>query len=979
MRWVKVEAQHTISWSIQPNKKSMYVFKLLHLGPELTMGIYSNFGIFKHPGNNGTPTNPPAQTSSADESTTQTPDPNDAKIRPMSGQNDTSTAQEELKAKGFIPVLWHGKCEAEKVTLGTYPVPSGCGGMYGLIFDNTFSRQVSKTATIVILTYASNAPPNAPHHMSMVQGGMGGPVSPGLSAKSKASDSVDSLHSNPHMRQAGSRGSSASRGISATGRQENENGTATYIVGVLQKRRRKRGQGYARRFFSLDFATCTLSYYYNRNSSALRGAIPLSLAAIAADARRKEISIDSGAEVWHLKAGTQKDFDDWTKALQKASNVARGVDVDRTPTKPPAGRAVGLQNVASNQEEDKEWEQVEALVSRIVGTRDAVRRLSADTAPRKHSHLSPAVPPEQNGDYFGSAQTEKRSFWKRKSSAAVTPPVVQRNSQLAVPTTTTNVTSSSATTPGKSPLIHHHHEEHNMHQHCSALRHDLDAVLSDFSALIARSKRRRFPPLPVMSRNSFDSFSSDEFYDAEDDPNHSHLMNMDHHSEAGTAVSDVDLDFVTDVESLSSGSEELGGPSIAANFPTKPKSFDPLPIDPPRRRRTIPPAAQMPPSLIAFLRKNVGKDLSTISMHVSANEPVSLLQRVAEQFEYASLLDSAASHKDATQRLLNVSTFAISQFSAQRAKERAIRKPFNPLLGETYELIRSSSETPGGFRLLVEKVSHRPVRLAMQADSANWSFSSSPAPTQKFWGKSLELNTDGRVRIALRLADGNDELYSFNIATVFLRNVVVGEKYVEPVGTMTVINETSGAKATIEFKQKGMFGGRSEDVSIETYDSDGTHTGFGATGMWTSCLRIVENGKPGQEIWRIGNLVDNPGKCYGLTTFAAGLNEITDLEKAKLPPTDSRLRVDQRAAEEGDLEKAEEWKVNLEEGQRRRRREMEERGEVWCPRWFTKVENADGVGVEGEEEVWKLKGGKDGYWEERGKGKWEGVEDILAG
>jgi len=784
------------------------------------------------------------------------------------------------------------------------------------------------------------------------------------------------------MKQVGSRGSSSSRGISATGRNEGEHVNATYHVGVLQKRRRKKGQGYARRFFSLDFVTCTLSYYYNRNSSALRGAIPLSLAAIAADARRKEISIDSGAEVWHLKASNPKEFDEWTMALQKASNVARGVEVERTPMKSPEGRGLGVQNVASNQEEDREWEQVEGLVSRIVGTRDAVRRLSADTAPKRHAHLSPNISQEQNSDYFGTAPVEKRSFWKRKSSAGVTPPIVQRNSQLSIPTTTTNISSNGLTTPGKSPLLNQHHEEPNMHRHCSALLKDLNSVLSDFSALIARSKRRRFPPLDMVSRNSFDSFSSEVFYDAEDDPNHSHLMHMDHVSEAGTTVSDADLDFVTDAESTSSGAEDTRGSSTATNFPTKPESLDPLPANPPpQRRKAIPPAVQMPPSLIAFLRKNVGKDLSTISMHVSANEPLSLLQRVSEQFEYSQLLDTAASHKVPTQRLLHVSAFAISQFSAHRAKERAIRKPFNPLLGETYELVRSSNEVPGGFRLLVEKISHRPVRLAMQADSTRWSFSSAPAPIQKFWGKSLELNTDGRVRIALRLPDGNDELYSFNIATVFLRNVVMGEKYVEPVGSMNVINETTRSKATIEFKQKGMFGGRSEDVCIETYDSEGNHTGLGASGNWTSSLRLVENGKSGQELWRVGDLVQNPGKCYGLTTFAAGLNEITDVEKGRLPPTDCRLRIDQRAAEEGDLERAEEWKVKLEEGQRRRRRELEEKGEVWQQRWFTKVENPDAVGVGGEEEVWLLKGGREGYWEERAKegGRWPGVEDILAG
>ena len=52
---------------------------------------------------------------------------------------------------------------------------------------------------------------------------------------------------------------------------------------------------------------------------------------------------------------------------------------------------------------------------------------------------------------------------------------------------------------------------------------------------------------------------------------------------------------------------------------------------------------------------------------------------------------------------------------------------------------------------------------------------------------------------------------------------------------------------------------------------------------------------------------------------------------------------------------------------------MVQRGYVYKPRWFTRVEGGD----EGEE-VWKLKGGKEGYWEERSRGQWTGVEDILA-
>ncbi|TAQ90193.1 hypothetical protein B7494_g1457 [Chlorociboria aeruginascens] len=956
----------------------------LHHAKEMTRR--GNFGIVKHPGTSNT-TTPLPQHPVLEDATSALKSLDvsfDKQRRASTARNETSTAQEQLRAKGFIPIQWYGKCDADKVSMDTYPVAAGCGGMYGLVFDNTFSIHLSKTATFVLLTYPTNAPPHSTHHLQNHQGSL---VGTGISSIGKAhspklgataSESVESLQS--HL--ASGRNGSTTNSV-AGGRNGSESTLVTYHVGVLQKRRRKRGQGYARRFFSLDFASCTLSYYYNRNSSALRGAIPLSLAAIAADERRREISIDSGAEVWHLKANNAKEFTEWTRALEKASNAARGIEAGEPPSPDRLKvRTTGFKNTPVNQEEEREWEQVAALVSRIVGTRDAVRRLSKDTAPKtkakSYGLSSRSNPPtEDSADYFGPAP-EKRPFWKRKSSTPQSSQTFQRSisSQLAVPSPATTTTVTAAISPSRKSK----HEESSMHDHCTALLNDLDAVLLDFSTLLANSKRRRSATPHSATRYSMDSVSTGEFYDAESDrQDHSQLIIIERRSEEDGHASEGEDEFVNDTSSLSSAEEDENSSHVngaTALFPTKPKSLDPLPLkNTPKRRKVIPAATTLPPSLIGFLRKNVGKDLSTITMPVSANEPVSLVQRVAEQLEYADILGKAATQKAPTQRLLYIAAFAISQFSSSRARERAIRKPFNSLLGETYELVRGDNEVPGGFRIIVEKVCHRPVRLACQADSANWSFNQSSAPTQKFWGKSAELITEGRSRLVLRLTDGSEEYYSWNTATVFLRNVVMGEKYVEPVGTMAVVNETTGSKASIEFKQKGMFGGRSEDVQVDTFDPNGTPSGTGLIGTWTSGLQIHESGKSsGVEIWHVGELVEDAPQRYGLTTFAASLNEITEVERGKLPPTDSRLRPDQQAAEAGDLDTAETWKTRLEEKQRFRRKILEGRGEEYKPRWFVKVEGGD----EGEE-VWKLKGSKEGYWEERAKGSWTGIEDILAG
>ncbi|KAF7544410.1 hypothetical protein G7Z17_g9968 [Cylindrodendrum hubeiense] len=972
LRWVKVDDGNTLSWSVQPHKKSI------------------NFGIVKHPGSGAT-TLAASTGDSLDAGTDETRGTSEGKSSRFSKKE--VTAQDLLKSKGFIPIKWAGKCEADKVSIGTYEVLQGQSGMYGLVFDNTFSKQTSKTATFVVLTYPTgSAPHNSSHLPPNLQAPKPGSSQISLARHSAvnlegvASASFDSLHSHK----------AGGKATSVSGR--SDGGTSSnYHVGNLHKRRRKKGQGYARRFFSLDYSTCTLSYYYNRNSSALRGAIPLSLAAVAADERRREISIDSGAEVWHLKAPNDKEFQEWARALERASRVARGLEALDVPGQADIKVNTHLQPIQqSSPQEDREWQQVEGLVSRVVGTRDALRRLTKEVAVHSKPTTSPKfLSPgsssaiEEDDTYFSTAP-ERKSFWRRKSvtPSSMTPTNAVHASTaaaLAVPSpgsVTTTISASGSKLGNRRSRGNSIQEENSLQDHCQALLADLDSVVAEFTTVINNSKRRRMPNSSSAGgdlRKSIDSVSTaDEFFDAEDAKSASSgVLKIDkiEASEEETPGSDGDEPSFRDNSSISSIGEDenVDIDDINQLFPSKPKNLSPLPFDKPvTRRTTIPPATAPPPSLIAFVRKNVGKDLSTISMPVSSNEPLSFLQKVAEQLEYGQLLNQAAKQSSPTDRLLFVAAFAISQFSNGRAKERATRKPFNPLLGETFELVRSDKEVPGGFRLIVEKVLHRPVVLAMQADSTSWSLSQSASPGQKFWGKSAEITTEGRVRIVLRLSNGQEERYSWNIATMFLRNVVMGEKYVEPVGTMHVANDSTGHKAAVEFKSKGMFGGRAEDVVVEIFSPEGVNTGSGLTGTWTSGLKTAGKGG-GQEIWRVGTLVENAAQTYGFTSFAASLNEITDIDQGKLPPTDCRLRPDQRLAEQGNLDEAEEWKHGLEEAQRARRRDLEERSEIYRPRWFVKAENCP----EGEE-VWKLKGGKEGYWEERARGTWQGVDDLFA-
>lgn len=63
-----------------------------------------------------------------------------------------------------------------------------------------------------------------------------------------------------------------------------------------------------------------------------------------------------------------------------------------------------------------------------------------------------------------------------------------------------------------------------------------------------------------------------------------------------------------------------------------------------------------------------------------------MLQRLAEDFEYTELLDKAAQCSDSAEQLAYVAAFTVSAYATTSTRTT---KPFNSLLGETYEFDRT--------------------------------------------------------------------------------------------------------------------------------------------------------------------------------------------------------------------------------------------------------------------------------------------------
>jgi len=118
------------------------------------------------------------------------------------------------------------------------------------------------------------------------------------------------------------------------------------------------------------------------------------------------------------------------------------------------------------------------------------------------------------------------------------------------------------------------------------------------------------------------------------------------------------------------------------------------------------------------------------------------------------------------------------------------------------------------------------------------------------------------------------------------------------------------------------------------------------TGAWDSHVSLLERGGGGaappaqRPLWRRAQPAEPPGR-YGFTEFACRLNEMprseepSDSPPPPLPPTDSRLRPDQRLLEEGRFAAADALKAKLEEAQRRARKAAADAGVPPAqPRWF---------------------------------------------
>jgi hypothetical protein len=321
-----------------------------------------------------------------------------------------------------------------------------------------------------------------------------------------------------------------------------------------------------------------------------------------------------------------------------------------------------------------------------------------------------------------------------------------------------------------------------------------------------------------------------------------------------------------------------------------------------------------------ILKGSIGKDINRFTVPIFLNEPISMLQKLCENFQYASLLNKAAYEDNPYKRLAYSTCFCIGGFSMNiyRAK-----KFFNPILYETFEYIDNDLN----YRYFSEQVSHHPAISALYGEGDGWKiYTNNNAKVKFFLNGSMQVEAIGRSYI-------NFERYNDNIVYtkpfINVQNLIFGTMYLQINGKFKVINDEGDICEVNILPSKGIESGKMRG-SIKDINGN---LKYNLEGDWLNKIKIINPETKNEEIlWEIIPWENQENYYYQPITF--DLNNLTDEMKIKLPHTDSRFRPDQRLMEFQKIDEAALEKERLENKQRKARKIDKRNGVINKPYFF---------------------------------------------
>ncbi|XP_037694733.1 oxysterol-binding protein-related protein 5 isoform X3 [Choloepus didactylus] len=271
-----------------------------------------------------------------------------------------------------------------------------------------------------------------------------------------------------------------------------------------------------------------------------------------------------------------------------------------------------------------------------------------------------------------------------------------------------------------------------------------------------------------------------------------------------------------------------------------------------------------------------GMDLSRVVLPTAVLEPRSFLSKLSDHCYHADLLSRAALEEDAYGRMKHVLRWYLSGFYK---KPQGIKKPYNPILGETFRCCWFHPQTNSHTFYIAEQVSHHPPVSAFHVSNRKDGFCISGSITAKsrFYGNSLSALLDGKATLSF-LSRAED--YTITMPYAHCKGILYGTMTMELGGKVTVECEKNRLHAELEFKLKPFFAGSMSINQISGKIASGEEVLASLVGHWDREVFIKDEGSGSTELFW------NPTgeTCrQRLKRYTVLLEEQTELESERLP------------------------------------------------------------------------------------------------
>jgi len=335
-------------------------------------------------------------------------------------------------------------------------------------------------------------------------------------------------------------------------------------------------------------------------------------------------------------------------------------------------------------------------------------------------------------------------------------------------------------------------------------------------------------------------------------------------------------------------------------------------------------------SLLSSLKQ--GTDISRIQIPAEFLRPESALERIQDLMQHGKLLEDIPFCNNPIERMIAVVRFHVSGIIRAAFDGK---KPYNPVIGETFAVEFDHQCETGGFsRLLCEQVSHHPPISAYHLENQKLGIriQGSAEISPKFMGNSVEVPFKGERKLQL---ESCKEEYVMTVPNLQYRGLFVGSRGAEWVGHVSVCCQQTNLVCKLHFKPLGWLGLWGGWHHVEGHIKQTRRKQLGLTkdllfkisGQWDKVL-YLNDAKTGDT----STLYDFEFSKAKKSTAAKLCLSHLDTDSKKVWKKLSE------ALQEGEMRAANKEKSAIENNQRRLRQERAAKGLLWEPRFFRRVQ-----------------------------------------